>query len=240
MAAFVSGLIEQATQAAATPRSLVIEAQAQEPVTEARVSEPVTADHVPHPVASGLVREALAVVAEREQPPRSAERTPALTTDRGADPVPSTVATMPSSAPTGWMRWTLRRLVKAVEEKFGRKVSCETLRRVLHKAKLSWKKAKKILGRADPEQRTAFVEEVRKLLDRVLHDETLVLTYIDEAHVHPDADLGYGWSPRGNRVYVASSSPGLKAKVSLLRHLRVQRARRAHLALRASQRGPHR
>jgi transposase len=108
----------------------------------------------------------------------------------------------------------LRKLAKVAADKFGRPVSRETIRRLLHKAGHSWKKAKKVLGRADPAKRAAFVEEIRKLLERVLHNEDLVLAYIDEAHVHQDADMGFGWSTRGERLYVASSSPGLKAKVT--------------------------
>src|SRR5215212_6548040 len=38
--------------------------------------------------------------------------------------------------------------------------------------------------------------------------------YVDEAHIHQDADLGSGWGERGQRFFVASSSPGLSAKVS--------------------------
>ena len=41
------------------------------------------------------------------------------------------------------------------------------------------------------------------------------LVYVDEAHVHQDADLGYGWAKRGARFWVASSSPGLSARVSI-------------------------
>ena len=37
--------------------------------------------------------------------------------------------------------------------------------------------------------------------------------YIDEAHIHLDADEGYGWSIEGERFWVSSSSPGLR-KVS--------------------------
>jgi hypothetical protein len=36
-----------------------------------------------------------------------------------------------------------------------------------------------------------------------------LLVYVDEAHLHPDADLGYGWAERGERFWVAPSSPGL-------------------------------
>src|SRR4051794_15723892 len=41
-----------------------------------------------------------------------------------------------------------------------------------------------------------------------------LLVYVDEAHIHQDADLGYGWAERGERFWVASSSPGLSARVS--------------------------
>src|SRR4051794_26300418 len=34
------------------------------------------------------------------------------------------------------------------------------------------------------------------------------------SHIHQDTDLGYGWGIRGERFYVASSSPGLAAKTS--------------------------
>ena len=35
------------------------------------------------------------------------------------------------------------------------------------------------------------------------------LFFIDEAHVHQDADLGHTWARRGQRYYVSSTSPGL-------------------------------
>jgi len=113
-----------------------------------------------------------------------------------------------------WTRWTTRTLQTHFKKTFGVDVCEEKVRRVLHQIGLSWKKAKKLLAKADPEQRRAFVTDIRALLDRVLHDENLVLAYMDEAHVHQDADMGYGWSPRGSRLYVASSSPGLHAKVT--------------------------
>src|SRR3954463_8774911 len=75
------------------------------------------------------------------------------------------------------------------------------------------KKAKKRLGRADPEQRQAFVEQLQGVLDGAQRDRHL-LVYVDEAHIHQDADLGYGWAERGQRFWVASRSPGLSARVS--------------------------
>jgi transposase len=100
-----------------------------------------------------------------------------------------------------------------VGKHFGRLCCRETIRAALHRLKLSWKKAKKLLGRADPERREAFVEQLRAVLAGAQRDQHL-LVYIDEAHIHQDADLGYGWSERGRRLWVASHSPGLSARVS--------------------------
>src|SRR3954467_10544011 len=67
--------------------------------------------------------------------------------------------------------------------------------------------------RPDPARRQAFVEKLQHVLAEAQRDRHL-LVYLDEAHLHQDADLGYGWSERGWRLWVASSSPGLTAKVS--------------------------
>ena len=128
----------------------------------------------------------------------AAQRTAATPPIEGADPAP---------------RWTLRRLVGWVRERFGLLCCRETIRVVLHRRKLSWKKAKKLLGRANPEQRQAFIEQFQGVLEGAQRDRHL-LVYVDEAHLHQDADLGYGWAERGQRLWVASSSPGLSARVS--------------------------
>jgi transposase len=100
-----------------------------------------------------------------------------------------------------------------LRERFGCLCCRETLRAGLHRLTLSWKKATKLLGRADPERRQAFIERLQSLLDGAQRDQHL-LVYVDEAHIHQDADLGYGWAERGERFWVASSSPGLSARVS--------------------------
>src|SRR4051812_24373004 len=128
----------------------------------------------------------------------AAQRTAATPPIEGADPAP---------------RWTLRRLVGWVRERFGLVCCRETIRVALHRRKLSWKKAKKLLGRADPERRQAFVEQLQDVLAGAQRDRHLVV-YVDEAHIHQDADLGYGWAERGQRLWVASRSPGLSARVS--------------------------
>src|SRR3982751_5773459 len=79
--------------------------------------------------------------------------------------------------------------------------------------KLSWKKAQKLLGRADPERRQAFIEQLQDILAGAQRAQHLRV-YVDEAHLHQDCDLGYGWAERGERFWVASRSPGLSARVS--------------------------
>src|SRR3954466_7645208 len=127
--------------------------------------------------------------------------------------VQRTAATPPREGADPGPRGTLKGLMLFVGERFGCLCCRETLRAALHRRKLSWKKAKKLLGRADPEQRQAFVEQLQGVLDGAQHDRHL-LVYVDEAHIHQDADLGYGWAERGQRFWVASRSPGLSARVS--------------------------
>jgi transposase len=100
-----------------------------------------------------------------------------------------------------------------VRDRFGIVCCRETIRAALHRLGLSWKKAKKLLGRADPARRQAFIERIRGLLAGAQRDWHL-LVYLDEAHVHQDVDLGCGWTERGRRFWIASRSPGLSAKLS--------------------------
>ena len=100
-----------------------------------------------------------------------------------------------------------------VQARFGRRRCRETIRLALHRLKLSWQKAKKLLGRASADRRAAFVEQVRPLLEGAQRDRHH-LVYLDEAHIHQDVDLGYGWGVRGQRFHVASASPALADKIS--------------------------
>jgi transposase len=109
-------------------------------------------------------------------------------------------------------RWTLKRLVAWVKAHFDIDCCRDTLRKVLKRLGFSWKKAHKLLNKGKPAQRAAFLERLEGLLDEALHQRCL-LVYIDEAHIHLDTDVGYGWSIRGERFWVSSSSPG-REKVS--------------------------
>ena len=111
-------------------------------------------------------------------------------------------------------RWTLKRLVAWIASDCQRQVSRETVRQALKRLGFSWKKAKALLNRATTAAREAFVDKLQALLKRTLGPEPPLLVYIDEAHIHQEADLGYGWAPRGERLWVGSHTPGLAAKVS--------------------------
>ena len=109
-------------------------------------------------------------------------------------------------------RWTLKRLVNWCKEKWGFTCSRETIRRALKRNNISWKKAKKLLNRADPEKRALYLKQLEPLLQQATRQEKLIV-YIDEAHIHQDTDIGYGWSTKGDRLLVSSHSPGF-AKVT--------------------------
>ena len=109
-------------------------------------------------------------------------------------------------------RWTLKRLVYWIKQTFEIDCSRATVLKLMKKMGFSWKKSRKLLNKASPKKRETFLEKLKGLLDQALQDQCL-LVYVDEAHIHLDTDEGYGWSIKGERFWVSSSSPGLE-KVS--------------------------
>jgi transposase len=109
-------------------------------------------------------------------------------------------------------RWTLKRLVEWLRTTHQVVCCRETVRNTLKKLGFSWKKWRKLLNKAKPDQREAFVETLKPHLAAVTQGKEQ-LVYVDEAHIHLDTDEGYGWSIKGERAWISSSSPGL-AKVS--------------------------
>lgn len=109
-------------------------------------------------------------------------------------------------------RWTLKRLVEWTRAHLQIDCCRETIRKLLKRQGFSWKKARKLLNKADPTQRAEYLATLQNILSQALEQECLVI-YVDEAHVYLDAGEGYGWSIRGQRFWISSSSPG-RAKVS--------------------------
>jgi transposase len=102
--------------------------------------------------------------------------------------------------------WTLKKLKQWVFQTFGRHAGRNSIRRVLRRAQLTWKKVKKLLGRAKPEKRAAHVEQLQKLFAEVCAGE-VILIYVDEVHIHRDLDLGYTWGRKGQRLWRTSDCP---------------------------------
>lgn len=95
----------------------------------------------------------------------------------------------------------------------GRPVSRNTLRTLLHNAGFSWKRCKKLLAKAAPKQRQAFMTHFQKRYAQMCQEQ-VVLLYVDEVHLHQDMAVGYTWSPVGEADWVRSTSPGLANRLN--------------------------
>ena len=82
-------------------------------------------------------------------------------------------------------RWTLKRLQKWLEEKWGVSSSRETVLKALRGLGFSWKKGRKLLNKANPKKRGEFFEKLEDLFEETIKTGRL-LVYIDEAHIYLD------------------------------------------------------
>jgi transposase len=109
--------------------------------------------------------------------------------------------------------WTVKKLKQWALQTFGLRAGRTTIRRVLRQAGLTWKKVKKLLGKAKPEKRAAHIQELLKLFARACDGE-VILIYVDEVHVHRDLDLGYTWGRKGQRLGRQSDCPKLQGRMN--------------------------
>lgn len=107
----------------------------------------------------------------------------------------------------------MKKLCRWVESVLNRKVSRNTLRTILKAGGLSWKKCKKLLAKANPEKRAAFVEQFQDLFQRMCQGQVRII-YVDESHFLQDLDLGYTWAPVGEPVWQQSVCPPLSAQLN--------------------------
>ena len=109
--------------------------------------------------------------------------------------------------------WTVKKLKQWVSRTFRLLVGRNTLRRVLRQADLTWKKVKKLLAKANPDQRAEHVRELLGLFARACDGE-VILIYVDEVHIHRDLDLGYSWGRKGKRLWRHSDCPRLQDRLN--------------------------
>lgn len=86
------------------------------------------------------------------------------------------------------------------------------LGKILKANRLSWKKCQKVLKKANPEKRAAFIQEFQETFERVCQEE-IRLIYIDESHFHRDMDLGYTWAETGKPAWRLSDCPPLQHRI---------------------------
>lgn len=110
----------------------------------------------------------------------------------------------------------MRKLCDLIECVHATRLGRETVRRALKDLGLSWKKARKLLGRACTKRRAELVSKLHDLMQQSAKPDGPLLLFGDEAHVHTDTDLGYGWAQRGQRLFVNSHSPKLIQKSTVI------------------------
>ena len=109
--------------------------------------------------------------------------------------------------------WTAKKIRHWLKQVMGTSLSRTTLYALLAEQKLSWKKCQKVLKKANPDKRAAFVQRFQKLFAQVCHQE-IRLIYIDEAHLHRDMDLGYTWTRKGEVAWRISDCPPLSDRIN--------------------------
>jgi transposase len=109
--------------------------------------------------------------------------------------------------------WTVKKLKQWALQAFGLHAGRSAVRRVLRRAGLTWKKVKKLLGKANPDKRAAHVRELLRLFAGV-RDGEVILIYVDEVHIHRDLDQGYTWGRRGERIWRRSDCPKLQDRMN--------------------------
>ena len=72
-------------------------------------------------------------------------------------------------------RWVLKRLVVWVKEHFQLSCCRETIRQALKRLGFSWKKARKLLNKASPEKRAAYLEQLEAVLREANQQQCLLV-----------------------------------------------------------------
>jgi hypothetical protein len=67
--------------------------------------------------------------------------------------------------------WTMKKMRRWLEDVMGTTISRTTLHQLLEEQGLSWKKCQKVLKKASPEKRAAFVQRFQELYEQVCRTE---------------------------------------------------------------------
>ena len=108
--------------------------------------------------------------------------------------------------------WSIKKLRRWVKAVFDCEIGRTTLRKLLRRNRLSWKKCQKVLRKADAAKRAAYIETFQKHFAQVCQG-AIRLLYLDESHFHRDMDLGYTWAEQGKAAWRLSDCPPLSDRI---------------------------
>lgn len=109
--------------------------------------------------------------------------------------------------------WSLKKLRRWVKQVWQQDVSRNLLRKILKQNDLSWKKCQKLLKKANPAKRQAYIQAFQEQFEQLCREQIRII-YIDESHFHRDLDLGYTWAPVGKPAWRASDCPRLADRIN--------------------------
>lgn len=102
--------------------------------------------------------------------------------------------------------WTLKQIIKVVEEKFNRKFGKSGMRKVLKKMGWSYQRARAKYIKKDPNACKEFEEEVKEKLSKYAESRKKVIPVAeDETKVRLEATIGYRWNPSGQQPEIADA-----------------------------------
>ena len=91
------------------------------------------------------------------------------------------------------------------------RISPESVRRILHRSGMVWRRPRPVLGLKDP-RRTAKLRMIRELLRDLPDDETAF--FQDEVDLNLNPDIGCAWMERGQQAHVVTPGNNVKRYMS--------------------------
>lgn len=104
-------------------------------------------------------------------------------------------------------RWCCATIVLILLQTHHLKVSVETVRRLLHRHEMVWRRPRPVLGPVDP-QREWKLRQLRELLRDLPADEAAV--FQDEVDLNLNPDIGCMWMKRGEQAQVVTPGNNVK------------------------------
>jgi transposase len=119
----------------------------------------------------------------------------------------------PSAAGVAAATWSWKAVRQFVAQRFSKCLSPRSCLRYLRRLGFVWKRPKRLLLKADPAKRAAFVAQYRALVAAAAQRGAQIF-FVDEAHFRADGDVRGLWVLRGQEALFASTSPRWGEKAS--------------------------